>query len=299
VALQVPLTGAAYAVIRRRPGDWWVVLSAATFPVLSGLSQLAPVVLMPIINRFELLDDPELVARIRALADRAGVPIADVYRMDLSRQSEKANAFFTGLGRTRRIVLSDTLLARFEPGEIEGIVAHELGHQVHGDIWRLVALLGAVTTVSFYATAKIAPKVLALTSNRTGVREPGHVASLPLLALCLMGAGGLAGPIQAAVSRAIERRTDRFAVELTGDGATYARALARLAEQNLADPDPPRVVVWLLASHPPIADRIRAARANDPGRAPSSPARASAARSARTPRATSGPARGAASDPRC
>jgi STE24 endopeptidase len=283
VALQVPLTGAAYAVIRRRPDDWWLVLSGAALPVLAGLSQLAPVLLMPIFNRFEPLDDSELVARIRALGDRAGVPIADVYRMDLSRQSEKANAFFTGIGRTRRIVLSDTLLGRFEPEEIEGVVAHELGHQVHGDIWRLVALLGAVTTASFLATAKLAPRVIARTSDRTEVHEAGDVASLPLLALCLMGAGGLAAPIQAAVSRAIERRTDRFAVELTGDGATYARALARLAEQNLADPDPPRLLVLLFATNPPIADRIRAARASFPGRAPSSPGRASEARSGRTP----------------
>jgi STE24 endopeptidase len=260
LVLQVPLTTAAYAVIRRRPNDWWLILSAVTVPLAAGLSQLAPVVLMPIFNRFDPLDDQELAGRIRSLAERAGVPIADVYRMDLSRQSEKANAFFTGLGRTRRIVLADTLLARFEPAEIEGVVAHELGHQVHGDIWRLVGLYGGVATGSLFLAAKVAPRLLDRTSEQTGVNDPGDIASFPLLMLILTGAGALAAPIVAAISRAIERRTDRFAVELTSDGETYARALGRLAERNLADPEPPRLVVWLLASHPPIADRIRAAR---------------------------------------
>jgi STE24 endopeptidase len=260
LAFQVPLTGAAYAVVRRRPDDWWLVLSAVTVPLMAGLSQLAPVVLMPIFNRFELLDDPEMVARIRSLSERSGLPISAVYRMDLSRQTEKANAFFTGLGRTRRIVLADTLLAGFEPQEVEGVVAHELGHQVHGDIWRLVALYGAAATASLFVAAKVAPALIERTRNRTGVDELRDVASLPLLGLALLGASALTAPFQAAVSRAIERRTDRFALELTGDGATYARAMARLAEKNLADPDPPRLLVWLLASHPPIAERIRTAR---------------------------------------
>jgi STE24 endopeptidase len=260
VALQVPLTCGAYAVIRRRPNDWWLVLSGATVPLAVVFSQLAPVVIMPIFNRFEPLADRELVGRIRALAERAGVSIADVYRMDMSRQSEKANAFFTGLGSTKRIVLGDTLLDRFSAEEIEGVVAHELGHQVHGDLWRFFGLGSAFAVGGAYLLARLAPSVVRRTEARTGVSQVGDIASLPVLELLLTLGGLVAVPIQAAVSRAIERRTDRYALGLTGDGQTYAAAMARLAGQNLADPDPPKPVVLLLLTHPPIAERIRTAR---------------------------------------
>lgn len=260
LAFQVPLTCGGYAVIRRRPHDWWLVLSGLTVPFAVVFSQLAPVVIMPIFNRFEPLADRELAGRVTALAEGAGVRIADVYRMDMSRQSEKANAFFTGLGATKRIVLGDTLLDRFTPEEVEGVVAHELGHQVHGDIWRLVALGSGFGFGAAYLLAKIGPTLLKRTAPRTGVSDIGDVASLPLLEVVLSLCGVAAVPIQAAVSRAIERRTDRFALELTGDGETYAAAMGRLAAQNLADPDPPRALALLVYSHPPIAARIRAAR---------------------------------------
>lgn len=261
LAFQVPLTCGAYAVIRRRPGDWWLILSGATVPLAIALSQLGPVVLMPLFNRFEPLADRDLAARIAALAEQAGVPIADVFQMDMSRQSEKANAFFAGLGATKRIVIGDTMLDRFTPEEIEGVVAHELGHQVHGDIWRLVALGSAFGFGGALALAKLAPAVIRRTRERTGVRDLGDLAGLPLLELLLAAGGFVAVPIQAAVSRAIERRTDRYAVTLTGDAGAFISAMARLATQNLADPDPPKAVVYLLHTHPPIAERIRAARA--------------------------------------
>ena len=260
LAFQVPVTCGAYAIIRRRPQDWWLILSGLTVPLAVVLSQLAPVVIMPIFNRFEPLADRELAGRVTALAERAGVRLADVYRMDMSRQSEKANAFFTGLGATKRIVLGDTLLNRFTPEEVEGVVAHELGHQVYGDIWRLVALASAFGFGAAYLVAKFGPRVIDRTSQRTGVSELGDIASLPLLEVLLTLGGAFAVPIQAAVSRAIEQRTDRYALELTGDGETYAAAMGRLASQNLADPDPPKAIVLLLYSHPPIAARIRAAR---------------------------------------
>jgi STE24 endopeptidase len=261
--LQTPLQTAAYAAIRRRPRDWWLVLAGATVPLTVILSNLAPVLLMPIFNRFTPLRDEGLSIRVRALAEKSGVRISDVYEMDMSRQSEKPNALFTGLGNTKRIVLGDTLLERFADNEIEAVVAHELGHQVHGDIWRLIGF-GATTGFGIaWLLSRIAPVAVRRTSEHTGVRDLGDEASFPVLALLMTALGLGLMPVQAAFSRALERRADRFAVELTRDVEAYARAMEQLAAQSLADPDPPRPVVFMLFSHPPIAERIRTARDAD------------------------------------
>jgi len=261
LVLQVPLTTAAFAVIRRRPRDWWALLAGGTVVLGVVASNLAPVLILPLFNRFEPLPDRAVADRIRALGERAGVPIADVFRMDMSRQTEKPNAFFTGLGNTKRIVLSDTLLDRFTPEEVDGVVAHELGHQVHGDIWRLIGFGGALGTAAAYAAYRLAPPLVRRSAARTGVLTLGDEASLPLLGLVLAAIGFVTAPMQAAFGRAIERRTDRFALELTRDGAAYAATMERLAAQSLADPDPPAPVVFFLYGHPPIAERIAAARA--------------------------------------
>ena len=260
VLLETPLLTAAYAVIRRRPRDWWLIIAGASIPLTVVLSNLAPVLLMPLFNRFQPLRDEALAARIRSLAARSGVRISDVYEMDMSRQSEKPNAMFTGLGNTKRIVLGDTLLAGFSEDEVEAVVAHELGHQVHGDIWRLIGFGAGAGFGMAWLLARVAPLAVGRTGERTGVEEIGDEASLPVLALLMTGMGLFLMPVQAAFSRAMERRADRFAVELTRDGEAYARTMEELAAHSLADPDPPRPVVVMLYSHPPIVERIRAAR---------------------------------------
>jgi len=254
------LLTAAYAVIRRRPRDWWLIIAGASIPLTVVLSNLAPVLLMPLFNRFQPLRDEALAERVRALAARSGVRISDVYEMDMSRQSEKPNAMFTGLGNTKRIVLGDTLLAGFPPDEVEAVVAHELGHQVHGDIWRLIGFGAGAGFGMAWLLSRIAPLAVRRTSEQTGVSELADEASLPVLALLMTAMGFVLMPMQAAFTRAIERRADRFAVELTRNGEAYARAMEGLAAQSRADTDPPRPVVVMLYSHPPIVERIRAAR---------------------------------------
>lgn len=261
LVLQVPAATGVYWLIRRRPHDWWAWLAAAVVPAAAVLSNLAPVLIMPIFNRFEALPDKTLDARVRGLAARAGVPIADVFRMDMSKQTEKPNAFFAGLGNTKRIVLSDTLIDRFEPEEVDAVVAHELGHQVHGDVWRLIAFTGGLGFGAAYAVHRLAPPLVRRTARRSGIDGIADEASLPLLGLVMILVGFVAAPVQSAFGRAIERRTDRYAIELTGNGAAYASTMARLASQALADPDPPAPVVFVLYGHPPIADRIAAAEA--------------------------------------
>jgi STE24 endopeptidase len=260
-ALQTPLMTAAFIVIRRRPNDWWLILAGATVPLMVLLSNLAPVLLMPLFNTFTPLNDERLRAQLLALTERSGVRVADIYEMDMSRQSEKPNAMFTGLGNTKRIVLGDTLLRDFTPDEIAGVVAHELGHQVHGDIWRLIAMGGVMGFGGAWLLSELAPRAVAATTEQTGVTGVGDEAAYPLLAILGTGLGFLAAPTQAAISRWMERRADRYAIGLTRDPEGYAQAMERLAVTALADPDPPRPVVIMLYSHPPIAERIRAARA--------------------------------------
>jgi STE24 endopeptidase len=260
LALAVPLGTAAFTVIRARPRDWWLVLATATVPVTVALSHAAPVLILPLFNRFEPLANRDLEKRIERLAGRAGVHVADIYRMDMSRQTEKPNAFFMGLGRTKRIVLADTLLDRFPDDEVEAIVAHELGHQVHGDIWRFLALGSALGFGAAYAVHRVAPPLVRRMAARTGVHSVDDVAALPLLGLVLTVAGLVAAPIGAAASRAIERRADRYAVRLTTNGRAFASALSRLAAVSLVDPDPSPLVVFFLHSHPPIARRIAEAQ---------------------------------------
>lgn len=259
VAVQTPMLTAAFVVIRRRPRDWWLILPAAAFPVMVLFGMLAPILLMPIFNRFTRLRDEQLAQRLRALAARNGVTISDVYEMDMSRQTDKPNAMFAGIGRSKRIVLGDTMLEHFSPDEIEAVVAHELGHQVHGDIWRLMAFGAAASFGSAWLAWRLGPLALAKTRQCTGVDELADVASLPVVALVLGAIGALVMPIHAAFSRDIERRADRFALATTGAGDAYARALERLAARSLADPNPPRwEVIWFYA-HPPIGERIRIA----------------------------------------
>ena len=261
LALQVPLGTGAFAVIRRRPNDWWLLLSGIAVPLTVLAGNLAPVLILPLFNRFDPIADDALRGRIRALADRAGVPIADVYWMDMSRQSEKPNAYFTGIGRSKRIVLGDTLIERFAPAEVDAVVAHELGHQVHGDMWRMIALSGGVGFAAAHALHRTAPWLIRRTADRAGVTEIGDEAALPLISAVMGVLGFVIGPCMAAFSRSIERRTDRFALELTGDGEAYAAAMERLATQSLSDPDPPALVVFMLYSHPPVSERIAMARA--------------------------------------
>jgi STE24 endopeptidase len=259
VALSAPALTAANEVMRRRPKTWWIVLSAASIPVSVVLSNLAPVLIMPLFNRFDPLDDGELASRIEELTQRSGLRIAGVYRMDMSKQTEKANAFFTGIGNTKRIVLADTLLDRYPPDEILGVVAHEAAHQVHRDIWTLIALGSASTLAMAWTVHKTAPEVIRETARLTGVEHVDDIAALPILGLVAGLVGSALIPLNAACSRFIERRADRFALEKTGNGAVYASTMARLGRQNLADPSPSRILTALIYSHPPIHERIERA----------------------------------------
>ncbi len=248
------------AAIRRWPRRWWLALSLATAPLAALFSFLFPVVIAPRFNRYRPLGDDALAARLREQAAAAGIEVSEIQVADLSRRTRKANAFFAGLGRTRRIVLGDTLLDEFAPDEIAVILAHELGHQVHRDLWRLILVSTAQVTLTTWLVQRLAERMLRSFGGRLGLERLDQPAALPLITWLGALAGTALAPAANAFSRRIERQADRFALELTGDADAFIRAMRRLAEQNLHHPDPPWLEHWLFDSHPSIAERIAAAR---------------------------------------
>jgi STE24 endopeptidase len=258
--LGLPVLHGLYWTIRRAPRHWWIIVSGLSIPLTIVLAQLFPVLIAPLFNRYEPLRNQELADRLKRLAGRSGIEVADVLQMDMSRQTKKANAFFTGIGSTKRIVLADTLLNEFTDEEIEVIVAHEIAHQANRDIWRLIAV-GTVSTLALswgiHRMAMIATERL---SHLTGIRDIGQVSSLPLLGLIGSVLGTLVGPLQNAYSRYIERQADQYALELTNDPGSFESAMRRLAGLNLAELDPPWLTRTLLHSHPSIRERIEQAQ---------------------------------------
>ena len=251
--------GAAEVIYQsmRVSATWWWVISAAAFVVaIAGIARLAPVVLLPLFYRFTPLARESLRDRLVSLSDRAGVPVLGVYEWALGEKSRRANAALVGTGSTRRILLSDTLLAEYSEDEIEVILAHELAHHVHHDIRNAFVAESALLVIAMAAGAA----ALAFTWSRLGFAGASDVAGLPVLVL----AGGtltmVATPIVNAVSRRNERRADRFAITLTKQPAAFISAMKRLGTQNLAEEHPSKLVLWLFHSHPPIEQRIEAAR---------------------------------------
>lgn len=245
-----------YGLLVRSP-SWWWLLSAGVFVLAMVLmAKMAPVLLLPLFYKFRPLDRESLRARLVALSTRAGVPVLGVYEWGLGDKTRRANAALVGTGSTRRIIVSDTLLAAYSEDEIEAVMAHELGHHVHRDI--LIALLAeSVRVMAAFVGAACALSALWRT---VGLGSPADVAGLPLLLL----AGGVvtlaATPFVNGLSRQNERRADRYALTMTGQPAAFISAMKRLAAQNLAEEDPSPTVLWLFHTHPPISQRLDAAR---------------------------------------
>jgi STE24 endopeptidase len=263
LAIGIVLTGAALTGLvgaARAFPDWWPVVAALGAAALVALlTFVAPVVLEPVFNRFRPLDDERLAGELRALAERAEVPVRDVLVADASRRTRKHNAYVSGLGRTRRVVLWDTLLARAAEPELKVVVAHELGHRrfrhvTWGTALGMVAAAGAVIALWGLLEADAVRDALGV----SGVRDPGIVP----FAVFLFTALELTGlPLGAALSRRFERAADRFSLELTGDPAAYERLHVDLARENVVDLAPPRAYHLALHGHPTPPERVAAGRA--------------------------------------
>ena len=245
-----------YFCIRHWPANWWLPAGLAFAVVVVGLAHLAPVLLLPIFYRITPLQQGTLRARLMKLAERAGAQVLGAYEWGLSADTKKANAALAGLGSTRRILVSDTMLAEYSEDEIEVVLAHELAHHVHGDIWKGLLFESGLLIAGFYAAAW-ALRFFAAPAGLAGVAD---IAGLPVLLLAAGGVSLLMMPLAHAVSRAHERSADRFALELTRNPAAFMSAMRRLGAQSLAEEHPSRLVQWLFYSHPPMRERIAAAR---------------------------------------
>jgi len=234
---------------------WWLVAAGAFFVVSIVLGQIVPTVILPLFYKSEKISAPELSERLGRLAEGTGLTIEGVYRMDMSEETVKANAMLAGVGRSRRVLLGDSILGRFTPEEIEVVFAHEIGHHVHRHIYQML-LLGAVLSAAVFW---VCDWVI-----RAAVSEPGvafdydstPIWSLAFLMLTVTLVSNLLEPLQNLVSRHFERQCDRYALERTGDHESYRTAFRKLSKLNKDDPDPHPVEVFLFHSHPPISDRL-------------------------------------------
>ncbi len=243
-----------FFVLRISPDLWWLWAGLILLFFNIILANLAPILLMPLFFKFVPLEEEhaDLVARLINLTERAGTRVRGVYKFDMSRRTKAANAAIAGLGNTRRIILGDTLINEFTGDEIETILAHELGHQVHRDIPIGILVDSVITLGGLY----LASLVLEWGMVVFGFGSISDIAALPLLALVIGVYGLVTMPLGNAYSRQRERRADEYALKVTGKGAAYASALTRLANQNLADADPEPWIEILLYSHPALNKRI-------------------------------------------
>ncbi|HVC18468.1 MAG TPA: M48 family metallopeptidase [Vicinamibacterales bacterium] len=252
LVLAVGAAEVVYGALHLWPDRWWIAAGLAFAAVIVVLANLAPVLLLPLFYRFRPLEREALRQRLLALAGRAGTRVVGVYEWSLGERTRRANAALTGLGRTRRILVSDTLLAEYSDDEIEVILAHELAHHVHADIWKGIAF-ESVLILAGFDLAHVALRALA---PALGLQGPADIAGLPLLLLAAGGLGLLLVPAANALSRRHERQADRYALELTGNRAAFVSAMRRLATQNLAEDAPSGLVRALFYTHPPIRERI-------------------------------------------
>ena len=238
----------AVALVRRFPRTWWA--PGAVLVVAYGVVTiwLYPIVIDPVFNKFDKLKPGQLRSEVLRLADRAGVDVGEVYRIDASRRTSAANAYVIGLGHSKRVVLYDNLIDKFPRDEVRVVVAHELGHQKHNDLLRGLAWLAIVAPAGTFLTQALA--------ERFARRDLGTPAGLPAIALAVSLAGLGLGIASNALSRPVEASADSFALELTRDPADFINFERRIAIRNISDPDPPGLFHVLFDTHPTDKERI-------------------------------------------
>ncbi|HEX8731044.1 MAG TPA: M48 family metallopeptidase [Ktedonobacterales bacterium] len=242
-----------YALLAASPRWWWLWAGGAMLFVTVLLANLAPVIFLPLFYKLTPLPDGEVKRRALALAERAHTRVRGIYSMNMSARTTAANAMVMGLGTTRRIIIGDTLLDRYTPDEIEVVVAHELGHQVHRDIPKLVAMQTVATLGGLFIVSLVLDATLRAFPQYHGLADP---ATMPLIAATLGVFGLVVLPLTNGFSRWVEHRADVYALESTGMTQAFISAMTRMANQNLAELEPHPLIEFLLYNHPSVGRRL-------------------------------------------
>ena len=249
-----------YLLLRRLPKLWWLPAAAAGTTLAIAYAYLMPILIEPIFNTFTPLTQTQwahLEGRVRTLIERADVPVKDIMVSDASRQGNHTNAYFSGFGPTRRIVMYDTLLRNHTPDEVESVLAHELGHWQNDHIVKGMTLAALGALFGSYLLALLLR--LAVGRGRLALKAPSDPAGLPLILLLGMVGSWLAMPLENFISRHFEREADTAALVLAGQPEAFIAAEKKLAIDNISNVAPLPLSVWLFASHPPPVERIRMA----------------------------------------
>lgn len=255
LAIAFILIGALYFVLNHFLSTWWLVISIfwVIFNIL--LAKLVPILIIPLFFKYKKLSDEGLRQRILGLADKMKVKILDVFEIDFSKKTVKANAAFVGLGSTRRVLLADTLQNKYSHDEIEVILAHEFAHYRLKHLLKLILLNSAVTFVTFYLIFSTSEFTLRL----FGLSKLSELAALPLVFIYFLIIGVILQPVGAFISRCFERSADQLALETTGLKHAFISTMDKLGNQNLADRQPHPLIKFYFFDHPPIDERIKMA----------------------------------------
>lgn len=240
----------ALVLIRRYPRRWWIPGTAVVLAFAVGTLYLSPIVIDPLFNRFEALPDGKLRSEVLDLADRAGVEVGEVYRIDASRRTTSVNAYVGGLGQTKRVVLYDNLIDDFSPAQVRSVVAHELAHVKYNDVPKGLLWLAIVAPAGLLLIQRLTEQMTQRERGRAGPAVlPALALSVGLVSFALTAAGN-------SMSRPVEARADAFALELTRDPKAFIELERGLALRNVSDPDPPAVLHTLFGTHPTTLERI-------------------------------------------
>jgi Zn-dependent protease with chaperone function len=245
-----------YLLLEKSPRRWWLYTGLAIIPFLVLMILVQPIWIDPLFNTFGPMKDKTTEAQILALADRAGIEGGRVYEVAKSEDTKALNAYVTGFGTTKRIVLWDTIIARLDREELLFVMGHEMGHYVLGHVWQLIGFFSLLVMATLYAIHLTAGWLIARYRDRIGFGNLGDIASLPLV-LLLFGVYGLVvTPAATGFSRHAEHEADRFGLEITRNNHAAATAFVKLQTDNLAVPRPNRLMVLFRENHPPLGDRI-------------------------------------------
>ncbi|HEX4966160.1 MAG TPA: M48 family metallopeptidase [Thermoanaerobaculia bacterium] len=245
-----------YLLLKLSPKRWWLYTGLAAIPLIVVLLVVTPIWIEPLFNKFGPMKDKKLESQILALADRAGIEGSRVYEVDKSVDTKTVNAYVTGVGSTKRIVLWDTTLAKLSPPEVLLVMGHEMGHYVLGHVPQLVALASLLVLFGLWVIHRTAGSLIARYRDRFGFVQLSDVASVPLVILLFSVVSFILSPAVNAFGRHTEHEADRFGLEITRDNHECATAFVKLQQENLSNPRPSLLYKLWRSDHPPLGERI-------------------------------------------